>query len=89
MNTLTVFVSPGLSLLCYSCPEGSTESCEVQQECSQGEDSCLKLTSDCDFRTLGSRYYRLSSFTFSCCQSKLCNGPKKSGIGQTLKELLG
>ncbi|XP_035537592.1 CD59 glycoprotein-like [Morone saxatilis] len=90
----------GLSLLCYSCPEGSTKSCEVQQECSQGEDSCLKLTSgentythcvryaDCDFRTLSSRYELLPSFTFSCCESKLCNGPKKSII-QTIKEFWG
>lgn len=38
-------VSPGLSLQCYSCPDGSSSICEVKQECGQGEDSCLKLTS--------------------------------------------
>uniref|UniRef100_A0A672J2F4 Snake toxin/toxin-like domain-containing protein n=1 Tax=Salarias fasciatus TaxID=181472 RepID=A0A672J2F4_SALFA len=39
------FASAGRSLQCYSCPDGSSSGCEVKQECSQGEDSCLKLTS--------------------------------------------
>ena len=34
-------------------------------------------TKDCDFLTLAQRY-PLSHFTFDCCQSNLCNGPKKS-----------
>ncbi|XP_020511620.1 CD59 glycoprotein-like [Labrus bergylta] len=79
----------GVSLQCYYCPGGSSSSCEVTQECNQGEDSCLKLTSgestyssclrdaDCDFRTLAARY-PLPDFTFSCCQSNLCNGQEKS-----------
>ncbi|XP_060915400.1 CD59 glycoprotein-like [Labrus mixtus] len=79
----------GVSLQCYSCPGGSSSSCEVKQECNQGEDSCLKLTSgestysaclryaDCDFMTLAASY-RLPDFTFSCCQSNLCNGQEKS-----------
>ncbi|XP_029976957.1 CD59 glycoprotein-like, partial [Salarias fasciatus] len=78
----------GRSLQCYSCPDGSSSGCEVKQECSQGEDSCLKLTSgdmiytgclrssDCDFRSLSVRYL-VPEFTFSCCQSKLCNGRAK------------
>ncbi|XP_041811891.1 CD59 glycoprotein-like [Chelmon rostratus] len=89
----------GLSLQCYSCPDGSSSSCEVQQECNQGEDSCLKLTSgettytrcmryaDCDFLTLASRYV-VPNFTFSCCQSKLCNGQEKSAF-QKFKEFFG
>ncbi|XP_034561488.1 CD59 glycoprotein-like, partial [Notolabrus celidotus] len=80
----------GLSLQCYSCP-GGTSNCEVKRECIGGEDSCLKLTSgeqthtacmrysDCDFMTLAVRY-SVPDFAFSCCQSELCNGEKKSVI---------
>ncbi|GAA6227333.1 CD59 glycoprotein-like [Lates japonicus] len=79
----------GLSLQCYSCPDGSINICEVKQECGQGEDSCLKLTSggksyaeclrnaDCDFMTLAVRY-ALADFDFSCCQTELCNEEKKT-----------
>ncbi|CAJ1083400.1 CD59 glycoprotein-like [Xyrichtys novacula] len=89
----------GLSLQCYSCPGGSSSDCEVKQECNGGEDSCLKLTSgddtyttcmryaDCDLMTLGVRY-PLPDFTFSCCQSKLCNGPEKSAF-QKFKDFFG
>ncbi|XP_070777241.1 CD59 glycoprotein-like [Enoplosus armatus] len=89
----------GLSLNCYSCPEGSTNDCEVQQECDQGEDSCLKLTSgdttytrcmryaDCDFMTLAVRY-SLPDFSFTCCQSKLCNVKEKS-LFQRVKDIFG
>ncbi|XP_039978448.1 CD59 glycoprotein-like [Xiphias gladius] len=89
----------GLSLQCYSCPDDSSDSCEVKQECNQGEDSCLKLTSgektytgcmshaDCDFMTLAVRY-SLFDFDFSCCQSKLCNGQEKSFF-QRFREYFG
>uniref|UniRef100_UPI0037E9609A CD59 glycoprotein-like n=1 Tax=Semicossyphus pulcher TaxID=241346 RepID=UPI0037E9609A len=89
----------GLSLQCYSCPGGSSSNCEVKQECNQGEDSCLKLISgdnthtsclrhaDCDFMNLAVRY-SIPDFTFSCCQSKLCNGPEKSAF-QKFKDLFG
>ncbi|XP_068431105.1 CD59 glycoprotein-like [Clinocottus analis] len=89
----------GLSLQCYSCPDGSSNSCDVKQECNQGEDSCLKLTSgektytrcmryeDCDFMTLAVRY-SVADFDFDCCQSKLCNGQEK-GFLQKLKDFLG
>ncbi|XP_042361916.1 CD59 glycoprotein-like [Plectropomus leopardus] len=89
----------GLSLQCYSCPDGSSNNCEVKQDCNQGEDSCLKLTSgemtyttcmrnaDCDFMTLAGRY-SLPDFEFNCCQSKLCNGQEKSAL-QKLKEFFG
>ncbi|KAM7384378.1 hypothetical protein PAMA_011638 [Pampus argenteus] len=88
----------GLSLKCYSCPHGSSSSCEATQECNQAEDSCLKLTSsgttytscmayrDCDFMTLAVRY-SLGDFTFSCCQSKLCNGESKSFF-QKIKDFI-
>ncbi|TKS88269.1 CD59 glycoprotein MAC-inhibitory protein [Collichthys lucidus] len=79
----------GLSLKCYSCPDGSISACDVEQDCNQDEDGCLKLTSankiytrciryaDCDFMTLANKYV-LPNFDFNCCQSKLCNGQKKS-----------
>ncbi|XP_062292281.1 CD59 glycoprotein-like [Scomber scombrus] len=89
----------GVSLQCHSCPQGSSEKCEATEECSQGDDSCLKLSSDgktytscvrqadCDFRILGARY-PLPNFTFSCCQSNLCNGESKSFF-QKFKDFFG
>ncbi|XP_068189670.1 CD59 glycoprotein-like [Antennarius striatus] len=81
----------GLSLECYSCPNGTPNDCEVRSVCNAGEDSCLKLTSgentytrcirysDCNFMTLASRYI-LREFTFDCCQSNGCNKKKSSSI---------
>ncbi|XP_028256659.1 CD59 glycoprotein-like [Parambassis ranga] len=79
----------GVSLQCYSCPDGTSSNCEVKVECNQGDDTCLKITSgentytrcvrytDCDSGTL-STITGFPKFTFKCCQSKLCNGEKKS-----------
>uniref|UniRef100_A0A3B4ZML2 CD59 glycoprotein n=1 Tax=Stegastes partitus TaxID=144197 RepID=A0A3B4ZML2_9TELE len=90
-------VCPGVSLQCYSCPDGSSTSCEATQECNQEEDSCLKLKkqtyssciqhTDCDFMTLAVRY-SLPQFTFNCCQSKLCNSHGKSFL-KKVKEFFG
>ncbi|XP_026156458.1 CD59 glycoprotein-like [Mastacembelus armatus] len=89
----------GLSLQCYSCPDGSTSSCEVKHDCHEGEDSCLKLTSgektytgclryaDCDFMTLAVMY-SLPDFNFSCCQKQLCNGQEKTWI-RKFKDFFG
>ncbi|XP_053190566.1 CD59 glycoprotein-like [Scomber japonicus] len=89
----------GVTLQCYSCPHGSSEKCDATEECNQGDDSCLKLSSDgipfrkdlhlshCDFRILGTRY-PVPNFTFSCCQSNLCNGESKSFL-QKLKDFFG
>ncbi|XP_069371876.1 CD59 glycoprotein-like isoform X2 [Paralichthys olivaceus] len=89
----------GESLQCYSCPDGPSNSCEVQQDCNHGEDSCLKLISgertftscmryaDCDFMTLAVRYSE-PDFTFSCCQSNLCNAKEKSSF-QKFKDWFG
>ncbi|CAL9707496.1 unnamed protein product [Knipowitschia caucasica] len=75
----------GDSLQCYSCPTGSSQKCEVKEECSDGLDSCLKLKHRdqtfsscvnyalCNFDAL-SVNYPLPQFDFSCCQSDLCNG---------------
>ncbi|XP_054620154.1 CD59 glycoprotein-like isoform X2 [Dunckerocampus dactyliophorus] len=80
----------GWSLQCYSCPHGSSSSCDVIHDCNNHEDGCLKLTSaektysrcityaDCDFLTLAAKYFSLSDFTFSCCQSNLCNSQVRS-----------
>uniref|UniRef100_A0A3Q4HC39 CD59 glycoprotein n=1 Tax=Neolamprologus brichardi TaxID=32507 RepID=A0A3Q4HC39_NEOBR len=83
---------------CYSCPGGSSQNCAVKQECSQGKDSCLKLTSgktyteclryaDCDFMTLAVRY-SVPDFTFSCCQKTLCNETCKISSKLKLKPTL-
>ncbi|XP_031722448.1 CD59 glycoprotein [Anarrhichthys ocellatus] len=89
----------GLSLQCYSCPDGLSNDCQVKQQCNQGEDNCIKLTSgentytqciryaDCDFMTLAVRY-SLAEFEFSCCGSELCNGQKKSAL-QKFKDFFG
>lgn len=39
------FLSLGISLQCYSCPHGSSKKCEDKVDCSQDENSCLKLVS--------------------------------------------
>ncbi|XP_047461421.1 CD59 glycoprotein-like [Mugil cephalus] len=75
----------GLSLQCYSCPQGSTSGCDVKQECSSVEDACLKVTigdiihteciryADCDVRILAQKFL-VPQFTSRCCQTSLCNG---------------
>ncbi|XP_008329743.1 CD59 glycoprotein-like [Cynoglossus semilaevis] len=89
----------GSSLQCYSCPGGSTSSCEVKQDCNQGEDSCLTVKAegttytscvryaDCDFMTLAVRF-TLPGFEFSCCQSNLCNA-KKESLMEKFKNFFG
>lgn len=90
----------GLSLKCYTCPEGQSGTCDIEQECSLLENSCLKLTSgektytscirheDCDFMTLSVRF-PVPRFTFSCCQSALCNGKKKKGVFSKIMDVFG
>ncbi|XP_055015360.1 CD59 glycoprotein-like [Boleophthalmus pectinirostris] len=75
----------GMILQCYSCRNGSTKNCDLKEECTNGLNSCLKLKhgemtysscvnyNDCTFDAL-SLQYTFSHFTFSCCQSNLCNG---------------
>ncbi|XP_071381211.1 CD59 glycoprotein-like, partial [Centroberyx affinis] len=87
----------GLSLKCYSCPSGSSDDCDDTQECNHGDDSCLQLTrggktytkcmryADCDFMTLAASY-GFPQFTFSCCQSKLCNGDQQDSFEILTKE---
>ncbi|XP_075995161.1 CD59 glycoprotein-like [Genypterus blacodes] len=88
----------GHTLNCYSCPDGTADGCENSQECNQGDDSCLSLTSagkihshcmryaDCSFSALAVRYP--PPLTFSCCQSNLCNSSKK-GMFQRFLDFFG
>lgn len=46
---------------------------------------CMRYI-DCNYMTLATRY-TLPDFTFSCCQSKLCNGQEKSAFQKFLESL--
>lgn len=46
---------------------------------------CMRYI-DCNYMTLATRY-TLPEFTFSCCQSKLCNGQEKSAFQKFLESL--
>ncbi|XP_056154897.1 CD59 glycoprotein-like [Lampris incognitus] len=90
---------PGPPLQCYTCPDGSAESCEVVHECAGGKDSCIRLESagkvyadcvaysDCDFMLLAQNY-EFSQFTFDCCQSSLCNTEKSPGPFERFKKFI-
>ncbi|XP_029920014.1 CD59 glycoprotein-like [Myripristis murdjan] len=89
----------GRSLECYSCPDGSSDSCEVTQQCNHGDDTCLRLESagktytkcmrlaDCDFEVLAVSF-NLRGFTSSCCQSNLCNGDPEESKWKKFKNFL-
>ncbi|XP_034016823.1 CD59 glycoprotein-like [Thalassophryne amazonica] len=89
----------GMSLQCYNCSFGVSDSCEDTVQCMSQEDSCLKLISgektytscikysDCDVMILASKY-PVPGFTFSCCQSDLCNTEIKTWL-QKLKDFFG
>lgn len=50
--------------------------------------SCIRHE-DCDFRTLSVRF-PVARFTFSCCQSALCNeAKKKKGALRTFLDMFG
>ncbi|XP_061760618.1 CD59 glycoprotein-like [Nerophis ophidion] len=74
----------GSAIRCYSCKD-YTASCSKQRDCSY-DDACLTLTerggmtfrqclkySDCEYSRLGQMFPQVSSFTFKCCNSDLCN----------------
>ncbi|KAK7922367.1 hypothetical protein WMY93_009269 [Mugilogobius chulae] len=87
----------GDCLQCYSCLSGSTQKCDVKQECTSSQDSCLKLKhegttytscinyDDCNAEVLSLRF-PLPRFTSTCCQSNLCNGPS---FVERMKDLIG
>ncbi|KAM9835974.1 CD59 glycoprotein [Aulostomus maculatus] len=81
LSTLTTL---GVAIRCYSCKD-YTSSCSKQRDCSY-DDACLTLTerggmtyrqclkySDCEYSRLGQMFPQVSSFTFKCCNSDLCN----------------
>uniref|UniRef100_A0A8C6S5Y7 MAC-inhibitory protein n=1 Tax=Neogobius melanostomus TaxID=47308 RepID=A0A8C6S5Y7_9GOBI len=72
------------SIKCYSCQDYSgscskTEVCPLDDACltlkARGGDtyrSCVRY-SKCDFNILSWAFPTLSSFSYSCCNSELCN----------------
>ncbi|XP_062845675.1 CD59 glycoprotein-like [Trichomycterus rosablanca] len=88
----------GAAIKCYSCL-GVTGDCPATQDCK--EDSCLKLDdkggqkyracinySKCDNANLGLLYPSVSSFSFKCCQTDLCNGAPESAAKSSLIGLM-
>ncbi|KAM4601596.1 CD59 glycoprotein-like isoform 1-T2 [Polymixia lowei] len=88
-------------LKCYSCPNGSSESCQNMKECDAREDACLRLTlntgmkyskcinyADCDFQKLG-QAFGFPSLKFNCCQSNLCNAAHSTAARPLIGLLAG
>uniref|UniRef100_A0A8C6S983 MAC-inhibitory protein n=2 Tax=Neogobius melanostomus TaxID=47308 RepID=A0A8C6S983_9GOBI len=80
---LYALMPTGDSIKCYSCEKISgscdqTKVCPLDDACltlkAQGDTyrSCVKYNK-CDFNSLSFVYPTLSSFSFSCCNSDLCN----------------
>ncbi|XP_075897761.1 CD59 glycoprotein-like [Nelusetta ayraudi] len=80
----SVLFELGSAIRCYSCKD-YTASCSKQRDCSY-DDACLTLSerggmtyrqclkySDCEYSRLGQMFPQVSSFTFKCCNSDLCN----------------
>ncbi|KAM6945701.1 CD59 glycoprotein [Aplochiton taeniatus] len=74
----------GSTIRCFACKD-YTASCTKTRDCSY-DDACLSLTerggqtyrqcmrySDCDYSRLALMFPHVSSFTFKCCNSDLCN----------------
>ncbi|KAF7643729.1 hypothetical protein LDENG_00234600 [Lucifuga dentata] len=85
----STLIGPGWSIRCYSCKD-YTSSCSKQRDCSY-DDACLTLSerggmtyrqclkySDCDYGRLAQMFPQVSSFTFKCCSSDLCNSAPSS-----------
>ncbi|XP_036439906.1 CD59 glycoprotein [Colossoma macropomum] len=89
----------GSAIKCYKCRD-YTGSCTKTQDC-RFEDSCLTLNerggetyrqcvrhSDCDYNLLSQMFPQVSSFTFKCCSSDLCNGASTTTISSSVLGLL-
>ncbi|KAK5927283.1 hypothetical protein CesoFtcFv8_000257 [Champsocephalus esox] len=81
----------GSALRCYKCSD-YTGLCQNVQECTF-EDSCISLSerggktirqclryTDCDNSRLSQMFPALSSFTYRCCSSNLCNSAPDNGV---------
>jgi len=86
----------GSAIRCYSC-EDYTGSCSEQRDCGHDGDACLTLIesegmtyrqclkySDCEYSQLRQIFSRVSSFTFKCCNSDLCNSAPSSAASSLI-----
>uniref|UniRef100_A0A3Q2ZZQ4 MAC-inhibitory protein n=1 Tax=Kryptolebias marmoratus TaxID=37003 RepID=A0A3Q2ZZQ4_KRYMA len=92
--------SPGSGLRCYRCSD-YTGRCENVQECTF-EDSCISLSerggrtirqciryTDCDISRLTQMFSYISSYTYRCCNSNLCNSGSTVAMATPVLALLG
>ncbi|KPP64908.1 CD59 glycoprotein-like [Scleropages formosus] len=86
-------------LRCYKCT-GFTGQCSTTQDCTT-EDACLSLSdktgttyrqciryTDCDNSRLSQMFPAVSSFTYRCCNSNLCNSSPAATVSKPLLGLL-
>ncbi|KAF7687872.1 CD59 glycoprotein [Silurus meridionalis] len=91
---LLALIGLGSALECYSCVD-YTGGCNTVKTCSGQNDGCLTLKerngrifrqcvrfSDCHTSHLAPMFPNVASFTYSCCESDLCNGASV-GAGRT------
>ncbi|KAM9766455.1 CD59 glycoprotein isoform 1-T2 [Menidia menidia] len=91
----STLIGLGSAIRCFSCKD-YTASCSKQRECSY-DDACLTLTerggmtyrqclkySDCERGRLGQMFPQVSSFTFKCCNSDLCNSAPSAAAGSVI-----
>ncbi|XP_028326105.1 CD59 glycoprotein [Gouania willdenowi] len=93
---LCALIGQAAGIRCYSCKD-YTASCSKQRDCTY-DDGCLTLYerggmtyrqclkfSDCEHSRLALMYPQVSSFTFRCCNSDLCN----SALSSAASPLIG
>ncbi|TKS66695.1 CD59 glycoprotein-like [Larimichthys crocea] len=91
----SALIGLGTAIRCYSCKD-YTASCSKQRECSY-DDACLTLNerggmtyrqclkySDCEYGRLAQMFPQVSSFTFKCCNSDLCNSAPSSAASSVI-----
>ncbi|XP_073318729.1 CD59 glycoprotein [Pagrus major] len=91
----SALIGLGSAIRCYSCKD-YTASCSKQRDCSY-DDACLTLTerggmtyrqclkySDCEYSRLAQMFPQVSSFTFKCCNSDLCNSAPSSAVSSVI-----
>ncbi|KAL3045421.1 CD59 glycoprotein-like isoform X2 [Trematomus bernacchii] len=87
--------SVGSAIRCYSCKDYSG-SCSKQRDCSY-DDACLTLSerggmtfrqclkyTDCEYSRLSQMFPQVSSFTFKCCNSDLCNSAPSAAASSVI-----